>query len=38
MSAGPDLSQLSDNELRAIELSDDVQLNELPLRIAKPKS
>jgi hypothetical protein len=37
MSSGPDLSQLSDSELRAIELSDDVQLNELALRMAKLK-
>ena len=38
MSSGPDLSQLSDNELRAIELCDDEQLNDLTRRIGKLKS
>jgi len=38
MSSGPDLSQLSDNELRAIELCDDEQLNDLARRIGKLKS
>jgi hypothetical protein len=33
MSSGPDLSGLSDTELRAIELADDETLNELALRI-----
>jgi len=38
MTTGPDLSGLSEGELRAIDLADDAQLNELALRIAKVKS
>jgi hypothetical protein len=38
MSSGPDLSQLSENELRAIELASPDQLNELARRIGKLKS
>ena len=43
MTSGPDLSNLSEVELRAVELGDDQQLNELALRIgtlkaAKPES
>ena len=38
MSSGPDLSGLSDAELRAIELVDNETLNELALRIGRVKS
>jgi hypothetical protein len=38
MSPGPDLSGLSDAELRAIELGDNEQLNELARRIGRVKS
>ena len=38
MSSGPDLSNLSDAEPRAIELGNDQQLNELALRIGKLKA
>jgi hypothetical protein len=38
MTTGPDLSGLSDAELRAIELADNEKLNELALRIAIVKS
>ena len=38
MSGGPDLSQLSDNKLRAIELGSDAQLNEQARRIGRLKS
>ena|SRR6516165_1982787 len=37
MSSGPDLSGLSDAELRAIELADNEKLNELALRIGRVK-
>jgi len=38
MATGPDLTGLSDAELRVIELDGNEQLNELALRIAKVKS
>jgi hypothetical protein len=38
MSSGPDLSQLTDQELKAIELGDNVRLNELARRIGKLKA
>ena len=38
MSSGPDLSQLSDSELRAIELGDAARLNDLARLIGKLKS
>ena len=38
MSTSPDLSGLSDAELRAIELADNEKLNELALRIGRVKS
>ena len=37
MTTGPDLSGLSDAELRAIELADNEKLNELALRIGRVK-
>ena len=38
MTTGPDLSRLSDAELRAIELGDNKQLNERARRIGWVKS
>ena len=38
MTSGPDLSNLSEAELRAIELGNDQQLNELALRIGELKT
>ena len=38
MTTGPDLSGLSDAELRAIELADNEKLNKLALRIGRVKS
>ena len=38
MSTGPDLSGLSDAELRAIELADNEKLNELARRIGRVRS
>ena len=38
MTTGPDLSSLSEAELRAIELGSNEQLNELALRLGRVKS